>query len=199
MSDTHEGPEHLRANGARPTSDGPVQAGGSGWSSAPSGSTGSSGAGGSGAPDRPGVAEGPVSILSCAACGTKNRIRPSKRGVPVCASCKAPLPWLVHATDRTFDVEAAAPVAVVVDLWAPWCAPCRFVAPILEELAREYAGRLKVIKVNVDENPALAQRFQAFSIPTLVVLRDGRVVDRIVGALPKPQLAVRLTPHLLRH
>jgi thioredoxin 2 len=118
--------------------------------------------------------------------------------VPVCASCKAALPWLVHATDDTFDQEADASVAVLVDLWAPWCAPCRLVAPTLEALAREYAGRLKVVKVNVDENPALAQRFQAFSIPTLVVLRHGREVDRIVGALPKPQLTVRLTPYLLR-
>jgi thioredoxin len=87
---------------------------------------------------------------------------------------------------------------VVVDLWAPWCGPCRFVSPILEELSREYAGRLKVVKVNVDENPATAQRFEAFSIPTMVVIKDGRPVDRIVGALPKSQLTVRLTPWLLR-
>ncbi len=143
--------------------------------------------------------DGPVSILTCPACGTKNRIRPSPRGVPACANCKATLPWLVHATDATFDVEAAAQVSVVVDLWATWCAPCRFVAPILEDLAREHAGRLKVIKVDVDANPALAQRFQAFSIPTLVVMRDGGVVDRIVGALPRPQLAARLAPHLPPH
>jgi thioredoxin 2 len=145
-----------------------------------------------------GASSGPVSVLTCPACGTKNRIRPSAKGVPACASCHATLPWLVHATDDTFDLEAAAAVAVVADLWAPWCGPCRFVAPILEDLSREYAGRLKVVKVNVDENPALAQRFAAFSIPTLVVMRDGRVVDRIVGAMPKPQLAVRLTPYLLR-
>ena len=154
-------------------------------------------AGDAGPGDR-GAAQGPASILTCASCGTRNRIRPSARGVPVCGSCKANLPWLVHAGDATFDAEAAAQVAVLVDLWAPWCGPCRFVAPILEELAREYAGRLKVVKVDVDQNPALAQRFQAFSIPTLVVIRDGRVVDRIVGALPKAQLAVRLSPHLLR-
>jgi thioredoxin 2 len=141
---------------------------------------------------------GPVSILTCPACGARNRIRPSAHGVPACGTCHATLPWLVAATDATFDVEADATVAVIVDLWAEWCAPCRFVAPILEELSREYAGRLKVVKVNVDENPALAQRFQAFSIPTLVVIRSGRVVDRIVGALPKSQLAVRLTPYLLR-
>jgi len=89
-------------------------------------------------------------------------------------------------------------VAVLVDLWAPWCAPCRAIAPVLEQLAKEFAGRLKVVKVNVDENPATAQRFQAFSIPTLVVIKNGRVVDRIVGALPKSELTVRLTPYLLR-
>jgi thioredoxin-like negative regulator of GroEL len=72
------------------------------------------------------------------------------------------------------------------------------VSPILEELSREYAGRLKVVKVNVDENPATAERFQAFSIPTLVVLKDGRVVDRIVGAMPKGPLTVRLTPWLMQ-
>ncbi|HVM30848.1 MAG TPA: thioredoxin [Candidatus Limnocylindrales bacterium] len=108
------------------------------------------------------------------------------------------MPWLVNASDATFDVEASATTAVLVDLWAPWCGPCRFVGPILEQLAKEHAGRLKVVKVNVDENPALTQRFQASSIPTLVVMRDGRVVDRVVGAMPKAQLSARLTPHLLK-
>lgn len=142
--------------------------------------------------------QGPVSELVCANCGTKNRIRPSPRGAPHCGKCDKPLPWLVTATDETFDVEAKAAPAVLVDLWAPWCGPCRIVGPIVEELSRDYAGRLKVIKVNVDDNPATAQRFQAYSIPTLVVLKDGRTVDRVVGALPKSQLAVRLTPHLIR-
>ena len=141
---------------------------------------------------------GPVSILTCASCGTKNRIRPSGKGTPHCGSCGATLPWLVNASDATFDVEANASVAVLVDLWAPWCGPCRFVGPILEQLSKEYAGRLKVVKVNVDENPATQQRFQAMSIPTLVVIRAGRVVDRIVGALPRTDLTVRLTPHLIR-
>jgi thioredoxin 2 len=108
------------------------------------------------------------------------------------------LPWLVHATDATFGSEERSSVAVLVDLWAPWCGPCRFVGPILEELSREFAGRLKVVKVNVDENPILSQRFQATAIPTLVVLKGGRVVDRIQGAMSKPDLTVRLTPHLMR-
>ena len=144
------------------------------------------------------AASGPQSILVCASCGRKNKIRPSAKGVPHCGNCGKPLPWLVAASDASFDLEADASPAVLVDLWAPWCGPCRIVGPILEDLAREYAGRLKVVKVNVDDNPATAQRFQAYSIPTLVVLRNGRVVDRVVGAMPKSALTVRLTPHLLR-
>ena len=144
------------------------------------------------------TATGPISTLTCPSCGKHNRIRPSERGTPHCGSCGTALPWLVEATDDTFDVEAKAGVAVLVDLWAPWCGPCRIVSPIVEQLSREFAGRLKVVKVNVDDNPATAQRFQAYSIPTLVVLKDGRVVDRFVGAMPKSQLTVALTPHLIR-
>jgi thioredoxin 2 len=139
-----------------------------------------------------------ISILTCANCGAKNRIGPSEHGAPHCGKCGKPLAWVVDANESTFEVEAKAAPTVVVDLWAPRCGPCRFVSPILEELAAENAGRLKVVKVNVDENPALSARFDARSIPTLVVLRDGRVVDRVVGALPKPQLAARLSPHLVR-
>ena len=140
----------------------------------------------------------PLSTLTCKGCGKANRIAPSPRGSPHCGNCGAALPWLVNAGDASFAVEADAAVPVLVDLWAPWCGPCRFVGPILEQLSAEFAGRLKVVKVNVDENPELARRFNAASIPTLVVLQGGRVVDRIVGALPKGELTVRLTPHLLR-
>jgi thioredoxin 2 len=138
----------------------------------------------------------PISILTCPNCGTQNRIAPSERGSPHCAKCGKPLPWVVNADEATFEVETRAAPTVVIDLWAPWCGPCRFVSPILEELARESAGRLKVVKVNVDENQNLARRFEAMSIPTLIVMRDGKVVDRIVGAAPKPQLAARVLPHL---
>jgi thioredoxin 2 len=119
-------------------------------------------------------------------------------GAPHCGACGEALPWVVSASDATFDIEAKAAPAVLVDLWAPWCGPCRVVGPILEDMAREYAGRLKVVKVNVDENPTTAQRFQAFSIPTLVVIKNGRVVDRIVGAMPRSALTMRLFPYLLR-
>jgi thioredoxin 2 len=135
-------------------------------------------------------------VLVCSNCGTKNNIRPSPKGAPHCGKCGAALPWLVDATDATFDVEAKAAPPVIVDLWAPWCGPCRFVGPILAQLAKEHAGRLKVVKVNVDDNPSLSRRYDARSIPTMVVLKDGQVVDRIVGAMPKPQLEARLAPLL---
>lgn len=140
----------------------------------------------------------PATVLTCPACGKKNRIRPSAQGAPHCGSCGKPLPWVVDATDETFNVEADASVAVLVDLWAPWCGPCRYVSPMLEELARDYAGRLKVVKVNVDQNPQLSAAFQARSIPTMIVIRDGRMVDRVVGAVPKGDLTARLMPYLLR-
>jgi thioredoxin 2 len=138
----------------------------------------------------------PVSILTCTNCRNRNRITPSPRGAPHCGTCGKPLPWVVNANEATFDVETQASPAVIVDLWAPWCGPCRFVGPILEELSRELAGRLKVVKVNVDENQGLALRHDARSIPTMLIMRNGTVVDRIVGALPKPELATRLQPHL---
>ena len=138
----------------------------------------------------------PISILRCTACGAANRIAPSPRGAPHCGTCGKALPWLVNATDATFAVEVRAAPTVVVDLWAPWCGPCRFVGPILEELSREWAGRLKVVKVNVDDNQRLAVQYDARSIPTMLVIRDGQVVDRIVGALPKPDLVARLAPQL---
>jgi thioredoxin 2 len=141
---------------------------------------------------------GPVSTLVCQACGKKNRIRPAERGSPHCGACGVPLPWLVNATDATFGHEARSSVSILVDLWAPWCGPCRVVGPILENLSREYAGRIKVVKVNVDENPGLAQQFQATSIPTMLVIKDGRVVDRIVGALPPSDLKMRLFPYLMK-
>ena len=135
---------------------------------------------------------GCVSVLACPSCGARNRVQPIAHGTPRCARCKTMLPWLVDADVASFEAEALASVPVVVDLWAPWCGPCRMIAPVLEDLATRHAGRLKVIKVNVDEEPTLGARFDARSIPLLVVLRDGREIDRIVGALPPAALEARL-------
>jgi thioredoxin len=96
-------------------------------------------------------------------------------------------------TDATFaaDVERS-PLPVLVDAWAPWCAPCRMIGPVVDELAAELAGRIRVAKLNVDENPATAARFDVRSIPTLLVLKAGREVDRIVGLQPKAEISRRL-------
>ncbi len=116
--------------------------------------------------------------------------------VPTCGRCGTALPWLVTGTDATFERETAAPVTVVVDMWAPWCGPCRMVAPVLQDLTRELAGRLKVVKLNVDENPVTAGRYGVQSIPTLLVFKGGALVDQVVGAMPKGPLRQRLEPHL---
>jgi thioredoxin 2 len=131
-------------------------------------------------------------VLHCPSCGTANRVRPVARGTPRCRSCRASLPWVVPATEASFGDESTTSVPVIVDLWAPRCGPCRAVAPVLGRLASERAGRLKVIKVNVDEEPALSARFGAQSIPLLVLLRDGREVGRQVGAVPYAQLSAWL-------
>jgi thioredoxin 2 len=102
------------------------------------------------------------------------------------------LPWLVDAGDADLAAALETTQLVLVDLWAPWCGPCRMVAPVLERLAVRYAGRIKVVKVNVDHNPRASDRFDARSIPTLVMLRDGVTVARIVGAQTEPVLAQRI-------
>ena len=96
-------------------------------------------------------------------------------------------------TDAAFSAEVErSPLPVVVDLWAPWCAPCRMIAPVIDELASEFAGRVRFAKLNVEENPKTAARFSVNSIPTLLVLKGGREVDRIVGVQPKAEIARRL-------
>ena len=134
--------------------------------------------------------EGPVSdIVACPSCGKKNRVPAAAAGVPRCASCKAALPWLTSAVDSDFDqVAGQSPVPVLVDLWAPWCGPCRMVAPGVEQAAQRLAGRLKVVKVNVDQAPATSARFKATSIPMLLVLDRGQVKARQVGAVPPDAL-----------
>jgi len=99
---------------------------------------------------------------------------------------------IAHLTDTSFDEAVVEHPALVVDFWAPWCGPCRAIAPTLEALGEEYAGRVAIAKVNVDEQPTLAARYQVRSIPTLLFIKGGRVVDQVVGAVPRAQLTKRM-------
>lgn len=131
-------------------------------------------------------------IVACPSCGTKNRLPVASDGRPRCASCQADLPWLVNAGDADFDAAVATKSLVLVDLWAEWCPPCKMIAPILETLSKDLAGQLKVVKVDVDHSPLIAQRYDARSIPLLLLIDGGTVVDTIVGAQPKPAIRRRI-------
>lgn len=138
-----------------------------------------------------------MNVVVCPSCGAKNRLGTPPAGqVPVCGACKKPLPWLVEVGEGGLTPELQVGVPVLVDFWAKWCGPCRMVAPVLEEIAREQAGRLKVVKLDVDRHPLPASAFQVQSIPTLILFKNGQPTERIVGALPKAALLERLMPHL---
>ena len=127
-------------------------------------------------------------VVPCPACGTKNRLPSAASGTARCASCHEALPWLVEASPGQFDKLVEGRLAVLVDLWAPWCGPCRMVAPGVERVSKELAGSVKVVKVNVDEDPSISARFGVQGIPTLLLLRNGELVARQVGALPADAL-----------
>jgi thioredoxin 2 len=132
---------------------------------------------------------GRSAVVACPSCGRRNRVPVAGRGRVRCAQCSADLPWLVDAGDADWaEVIEQSRVPVLVDVWAPWCGPCRMVAPVVEQLARERAGRLKVVKVNADEAPGVSARFDVRSIPTLLLVEDGRERARVVGAQPADAL-----------
>jgi thioredoxin 2 len=147
-----------------------------------------------------------MSIQTCPKCGTKNRVDElaARDTQPVCGKCGAKLnadsnptadgkPQVV--TDESFArdvIGASANLTVLVDAWAEWCGPCRMIAPVLDELAAEAGGRYKIAKLNVDENPRTASQFGIRSIPTMLIFKNGRLADQIVGVVPKKTIASRL-------
>ena len=128
-------------------------------------------------------------IVVCPNCGKKNRVPAAAKGKPRCGNCQTFLPWITDADDESYGaVVEDSSVPVLLDLWAPWCGPCRMVSPALEHLARERAGELKLVKVNVDESPSVSRRFDVMGIPTLIVMRNGDVLARQTGAAPEHDL-----------
>jgi len=139
-------------------------------------------------------------IVKCHKCGTKNRIPKSRMGeTAICGKCKTPLSKgtvsdkPIDVTDMTFQSEILGfPGPVLVDCWAPWCGPCRTVGPVIAQLASEYSGRVKIAKMNVDENPQTASRYSIRSIPTMLLFKNGDLVNTLVGALPKGEIESHL-------
>jgi thioredoxin 2 len=150
-------------------------------------------------------------VVACSNCGTRNRVDPSHAAEQIakCGKCGTPLdvskatdtaretkPLIV--TDASFQSEVLEhkDQPILLDAWAPWCGPCRLVGPIMEQLALESNGRYRIAKLNVDENPRTAAQFQIQSIPTMLIFKNGKLVDRLVGAQPKPAIAARLLTHV---
>lgn len=122
---------------------------------------------------------------------------------PICGRCKEPLkvsgaePSPVNVNDQTFNHEVLSHYGpVLVDCWAPWCGPCRMVAPVLDQLASEYAGRLKIAKLNTDENPITASQYGIQGIPTMLLFKNGQLRGQIVGAQPKEAIERQIQPLL---
>ena len=137
-------------------------------------------------------------IRACPSCGRSNRIPVSKLDrTAKCGECKTALlpldaPVEIGAPDSFDDLVGSSPLPVLVDFWAPWCGPCRVIAPELEKLARERAGRVVVAKLNTDELPSVASRYGIQGIPTMILFRDGAESQRVSGAMPGSAIASRL-------
>jgi thioredoxin len=142
-------------------------------------------------------------LIRCVSCGATNRVPLDKlrdNAQPVCGRCKSALTLSadpVTVTDANFAREVEqSPLPVLLDMWAAWCGPCHKIAPTVEQLAKELAGRVRVGKLNVDENRQTAARFRVQSIPTLLVLKNGQEIDRLVGVMPKQEILRRLQAHI---
>jgi thioredoxin 2 len=144
-------------------------------------------------------------FMRCSNCGTKNRIPAEKVGMTArCGKCKTAIhtralqighPLII--TDDNFHTEVIkSPLPVLLDCWAPWCGPCQMMEPFLEELAATWKGRIRVGKMNVDENPRTAGKFQVQSIPTLLIFDNGRLKNTLAGALPKHSIVRAMNPYL---
>jgi thioredoxin 2 len=137
-------------------------------------------------------------LLPCPSCGATNRVPVDKLSAgrePVCGRCKSPLhSHPIDVTDATFAAQIEkSRLPVILDMWAPWCGPCRAIAPIFDQLASEMVGRVQFARMNVDDNPATSERFRIQSIPALLILKSGQEIDRIVGVQPKAEILRRLT------
>ncbi|MFH1489314.1 MAG: thioredoxin domain-containing protein [Pseudomonadota bacterium] len=143
-------------------------------------------------------------FIKCAGCGAKNRIfKALLEDRPRCGKCRAPLPavpvydYVVETGDGNFSEEVLGfPGPVLTDFYSNNCGYCHMLVPILQQLASEYAGRLKITKLNIDQSPVTASKYNVMSTPTMILFKDGRTVDTLLGAMQKPEIESRINPHL---
>ena len=137
-----------------------------------------------------------MQIVTCQNCGAKNRVALEKLGQAVCGKCKEPIKISdspIHITDANFAKEIGdSKMPVLLDFWATWCPPCKMIAPTIDTLAKELAGKVKIGKLDVDQNPLVSSQFRVQSIPTLIIFKDGKEVDRLIGAQSKEAMLSRL-------